>query len=216
MEQSFSSVSNPDQELQYIRGIMAESRKALAEDGKPYIMWGLIVALGMIDSYVSALLQTDLASGWVWMGLVLIGYVYIFYYMRKKKREAPRVKSFIDRLQGAIWTSVGSTIGLTVLLITIKASMNSGDLQISPFYICFFTALLTGIGYFLSGFALDIKWLRNIGYAWWALSIVMFWWSSIHVLGLYALAMICFQVVPGIILNRKYRELQHSGAVVGA
>jgi len=211
-----SSISSPNQELQYIRNIMAESRKALAEDGKPYIAWGLIVALGMINSYISALIQVDLASGWVWIGLVLLGYIYIFYYVRKKKKETPRVKSFIDRLQGAIWASVGSTIGLTVLLITIRASQNNGDVQISPFYICYFTAVLTGIGYFLSGFALDIKWLRNIGYVWWVLSIVMFMWPSIHVLGLYAGAMICFQVVPGIILNRKYREQQHTGAAQAA
>src|ERR1051326_788767 len=129
MESSISASSSANQELQYIRNIIAESRKSLAEDGKPYIMWGIIVALGMIDSYLSALMQVDLASGWVWIGLVLLGYVYIFYYVRKKKKETPRVKSFIDRLQGAIWAAVGSMIGLTVLLITLKASMNSGEMQ---------------------------------------------------------------------------------------
>ena len=216
METSISTLSSANQELQYIRNIIAESRKALAEDGKPYILWGIIVALGMLNSYVSVLLQTDLASGWGWIGLVLCGYAYMFYYVRKKKKETPRVKSFIDRLQGAIWFAVGSTIGLTVLMIMIKASMNNGDVQIHTFYICYFTAVLAGIGYFLSGYTLEIKWLQTIGYIWWALSIVMFWWSSIHVLGLYALAMICFQVVPGIVLNRKYREMQSTSAVVGA
>src|SRR6266545_6906548 len=112
-----SSISNPDQELQYIRGIIAESRKALAEDGKPYIVWGLIVALGMIVSYISALLNKDLYTGYVWIGLVLIGYAYIFYYVRMKKRRELRVKSFIDRLQGGIWAACGSVIGMSVALI---------------------------------------------------------------------------------------------------
>jgi hypothetical protein len=222
MEQPISLSSSADQELQYIRNVIAESRKSLAEDGKPYIVWGLIVAAGMTISYLEFLLQKNLYAGYFWLVLVLFGYINIFFSMRKKKRQTPRVKSFIDRLQGTIWGVCGSLIGLVIFLVMIGYSLpdysdkSYAVAKINPMYICFFTALLTGIGYFLSGAVLEIKWLRNIAFAWWAGAVLMFLWPTPHMLGIYALMMICFQVVPGIMLNRKYREMQQSGAAVGA
>ncbi|MDP4198513.1 MAG: hypothetical protein Q8922_00760 [Bacteroidota bacterium] len=201
----------PDQELAYIRKIMADSRRAFAEDGKPYVVWGLIVSIGMTVTYISALLDRDLYSGYVWIGLVLLGYANIFFYVRKKKREEPRVKSVLDRIQAAIWGAVGGSIGLVILLIFLGSMIDTGVSSISGLFICFITAILTGIGFFLSGIALDLKWLRNVGFAWWAGSIVMYLWPSVHILGLYALMMLLFQVVPGIALNHKYRaDLSHA------
>ena len=60
---AFSTSQDPSQELAFIRKIMAESRRALAEDGKPYIAWGIIVALGMTDTYLSALMNRDFYTG---------------------------------------------------------------------------------------------------------------------------------------------------------
>src|SRR5580692_12679480 len=92
----------PEDELQYIRKIIADSRAAFVEDGKPYIMWGLIVAIGMSFTYFSALTGRDIGVGWAWLVLILFGWGSIIYYMFQKRKQAKRVQSFVDRIQGAI------------------------------------------------------------------------------------------------------------------
>src|SRR5438477_7203588 len=105
-------LTRPDEELQYIRKIIAESRASFVEDGMPYIWWGLIVAIGMGITYLSVLTQRDLYDGYVWLALVLFGWGTIIYYMIKKKKQPEQVKSFVDRIQGAIWGACGSALGL--------------------------------------------------------------------------------------------------------
>lgn len=200
--------SNAHEELAYIRKIIDDSRIAFVEDGKPYIVWGVIVALGMTFTYICALMDRDLGTGYVWIGLTILGWVYIFMYARKKEKTT-RAKSIIDRVQGAVWGAVGSMIGFVIVLIFIGQALNIPDMPgIHPLYICFITAVLVGIGYFVSGVANDLKWLRNIALAWWIAAIPMYLWPSVHVLGLYAFMIVAFQVVPGIVLYRKYRKLQ--------
>ncbi|MDP4220575.1 MAG: hypothetical protein Q8916_15060 [Bacteroidota bacterium] len=198
----------PHEELAYIRKIIIESRAAFVEDGKPYILWGIIVALGMGLSYISAITETELYVGYIWIGLVLIGWGTIYYYVREKKKRAERARSFMDRIQGAIWGACGSAVGLTVLLISLFSSRASGDFPpIHQYHILFITSMILGIAYFLSGIANDLNWLRNIGYAWWAGAIVMFIWPSVHMLGLYALMIVVFQVIPGVILMKRYKKI---------
>ncbi len=200
------SQQSPDAELQYIRKIIADSRTAFVEDGKPYIIWGLIVAVGMGITYVSAYTQRDLYTGFVWMGLVLFGWATIIWYIIKKRRAPKRATSFMDRIQGAIWGACGGALGLGVLLIV--SYPHAADLpSIHPIYACFVSSLILGIAYFLSGIANDLNWLRNIGFAWWAGAVVMYVWPTIHVLGIYAAMLLLFQVVPGIILLRRYRRI---------
>src|SRR5947208_1137413 len=51
------------EELAFIRKIIAESRATFVEDGKPYIIWGILVALAMGMTYFSVLTQTELYVG---------------------------------------------------------------------------------------------------------------------------------------------------------
>jgi hypothetical protein len=196
----------PEDELQYIRKIIADSRAAFVEDGKPYIVWGLLVAIGMTITYISALTNHDLYTGFIWIGLTLLGYAYIIYYVRKKRKQEPRVRNVLDRIQGSIWGACGGTIGLVIIIIMGNSTVN-GTWIIAPLLLCFIVSAILGIAYFLSGVVNDLKWLRNVGFAWWAGSIIMCFWQSVHVLGLYALMMVLFQVIPGIILQRRYKRI---------
>jgi hypothetical protein len=208
MKNTFTSQQSlrPEDELQYIRKIIDDSRMAFVEDGMPYIWWGLIVAIGMGVNYISVLTQRDLYTGYIWIGLVLFGWGTIIYYIIQKRKQPARAKSFVDRIQGAIWGACGGALGLGVLLIICV--QHSGDTPpLYPIYTCFVASLILGIAYFLSGIANDLNWLRNIGFAWWTGAIAMYLWPTIHVLGIYAAMLILFQVVPGIILQRRYKRI---------
>ncbi|MEI8134647.1 MAG: hypothetical protein WCH46_06155 [bacterium] len=196
------------EELAFIKKIISESRESFVEDGKPYILWGVIVALGMTLTYISAMTQTELYVGYIWLGLSLLGWATIIYFVKDKKKKAARTRSFVDRIQGAIWGACGMAIGLTVVLIIVRDNMNINDVPpIHQYYICFITAIIIGIAYFLSGIANDLKWLSNIGYGWWAGAIVMILFPSVHILLLYAILIVLFHVVPGIILMKRYKAI---------
>jgi hypothetical protein len=202
------------EELAFIRKIITESRSTFVENGKPYILWGILIAIGMTMTYISVLTQTELYVGYIWIALTIIGWGTIIYYVRQKNRQAARSRSFIDRIQGSIWGACGAAIGLSVFLIILRDNMNPGDVApINQYYICFITSMIVGIAYFLSGIANDLKWLSNVGYVWWAGAVVMIMFPSVHVLLLYAVMLIFFQVVPGIILMKRYKRITTSTLV---
>ena len=204
----------PREELAYIRKIITESRTTFVEDGKPYILWGIIIAIGMTLTYISVITQTELYVGYIWIGLTIIGWATIIYYVREKKKKEARTRSFIDRIQGSIWGACGAAIGLSVFLIILGDNMRINDVPpIHQYYICFVTSIIIGIAYFLSGIANDLKWLSSVGYAWWAGAIVMILVPSVHNLLLYALMVIFFQVVPGIILMKRYKKITGSVSI---
>jgi hypothetical protein len=209
MENTYSA----QEELVYIRKIITESRQAFVEDGKPYILWGVIVAVCMTLTYISVLTQTELYVGYAWLGLSLLGVGYILYYSRQKEKSQ-RARSIVDRFQGAIWGACGSAIGLSVILVTVGANRSVTDVPpIHQYYICFISSMILGIAYFLSGIANDLKWLSKIGYAWWLGAIYMVIFPSVHVLGLYAAMIIVLQVVPGIILYNRYKKITKEAAI---
>jgi hypothetical protein len=162
-------------------------------------------------TYLSALTQRDLYSGFIWLGLVLYGWGTIIYYIIQKRKQPDRARSFMDRIQGSIWGACGGTLGLGLILILMFPHREEGP-SINPIYACYLTSLILGIAYFLSGVANDLKWLRNIGFAWWAGAIAMYLWPTVHVLGIYAAMLILFQVIPGIILQRRYKRITSEAA----
>ena len=206
---------SPDEELAFIRQIISDSRRSFSEDGKPYIVWGLLVAIGMTITYLSAVLDRDFYVGYIWMGLVLLGYGYILW-MMKQERAKKRTKNFVDRVQGAVWGACGSALGLGIFLCMVQINRGpDGVPPIHPYYACVISALILGIAYFLSGFTMEVKWLRNLGIVWWIGAVAMFAFASVHMLAVYAGMLICFQVIPGILLNRRYRQEQNAVAQGG-
>jgi hypothetical protein len=195
---------NPEQELAYIRKIINDSRTSAAEDGIPYIVWGVIVAIGMLANYFEVQYQVDLKAGYIWIALILGGWASTFWYVRRNKRD-PRPKSFTDKFQGAIWGACGSTIGMIVLVFAVHIT-TIGQSGINPLYTCSIASFILGIAYYLSGYTLEIRWLRYIGFAWWAGAIIQYYFVGIHVFLIYAAMLLLFQVIPGIILNRMYRR----------
>ncbi|HET6400263.1 MAG TPA: hypothetical protein VFH95_02600 [Candidatus Kapabacteria bacterium] len=209
-----STPSRPEEELQFIRKILDESRARFAQSGEPYIVWGLIIAIGMGVTYLSLILQRDLYTAYVWFALILFGWGSMIYFYRKRRKEEAGSKSIIDKIDTAVWTACGGSIGLLVIMFMLSDAINGYDpnlpnlAAINPLFICFLSAMIIGIAFFISGTVNQIPWLRNTAFAWWASSVTMMVFSSsIHVIGLYALMLILFQVVPGIILQRRYRRI---------
>lgn len=200
------TTTSAQDELAYIRKVMADSRAAVADDGKPSILWGILVALGMLYNYYEVVTDTTSISGWVWLSLSTLGWIYMIWYVKVKKKSN-KVQTYAGRITGAVWGAVGITIALFVTTTIISQSMDT-PFVLHPVYICAVTAMLLGIGYFVSGILYEIPWLKYVGIGWWAGSVYFMFFPGREMLLVYALMMIALQVVPGIMLLRKYKQAQ--------
>lgn len=198
----------PHDDLAYIRKLMADSRGQVADDGKPSIIWGIIVCLGLLYTYYEAVNDGPNLTGWIWMGLSVCGWIYMFWWVRRKKTKQP-MRTFAGRITGAIWGSVGISITLFVFA-TMASYWFERPVELHPIFIGYVISILLGIGYFVSGILYEIPWLRLVGIGWWATSLIYIFWPGVHSLLILAAAELVLQVIPGILLLRKYRSAQLS------
>lgn len=196
----------PQDDLAYIRKLMADSRGQVADDGKPSILWGIIVFLGLLYTYYEAVNDGPNLTGWIWMGLSVCGWIYMFGWVRRKVKQET-VRTFASRVTGAIWGSVGISISLFVFT-TMASYWLERPVELHPIFIAYVISILLGIGYFVSGILYEIPWLRWVGIGWWATSLIYIFWPGVHTLLIFAGAELVLQVLPGILLLRKYRSAQ--------
>lgn len=55
---------------------MEDSRKIIACDGKDYIVWGILVLIGLIGTYVSEMMKVYKYIAWLWIIVICIGWIY--------------------------------------------------------------------------------------------------------------------------------------------
>jgi hypothetical protein len=186
-------------EILEIKKIMTDSRRILVDDGKGFITWGMLVAVGLILSYLSVLKFIDWnITSIAWIVLIAGGWVYTYFQVRRERKHR-RVSTFAGKVAGSIWGAAGVT--MTIIGFAGSYSKLVPGMAISPLM-----ASVMGAAFFVSGVIYGDKLFRILGAAWWAGSIVMFFWRSPHTLLMFALMMIFMQVVPGMILYRKWKS----------
>lgn len=188
-----------EQELAEIKRIMADSRRIMVDDGSGFILWGSLVAVGLITSYLSVLQYISWQiTSIAWFVLIGAGWIITILQLRKEKKEKKAV-TFAGKVAGAIWGSAGVT--MTIIGFVGSYSGMVKGMGISPLMAC-----VMGAAFFVSGVVYNDKKFRYLGFAWWIGSLVMFFWHSPHTLLLFALMMIFMQVLPGFIMYRKWKE----------
>jgi hypothetical protein len=174
-------------EISQIKRIMEESRGILIDDGTGFIVWGFLISTGLTLSYLSSrqILEWTVSSV-AWILLIAAGWVYTLIQFRKEKKQSKAV-TFAGRVSGAIWGSAGIT--MTIIGFAGSYSGMIGGSAISPLMAC-----VIGLAYYVSGFG------------WWFGSVTMFFWRSPHTLLVFALMMLFMQVMPGIIMYKKWKK----------
>lgn len=186
-------------ELSVIRKIMEDSRKLNVDNGIHYIFWGVLVTLALLINYFMLLTKTAVSYiGFVWLVLMLLG-VIIDVIIGKRQYQKSKVDTFAGKLLASLWLASGISMFVFGFIGTITKAYN-------PVFICPIISTSLGISYFTSGAIQRINWLRNISMGWWIGGIFLFIFPSIHTLLIFALMLIFFQIIPGIILNKKSRQ----------
>lgn len=194
------------EELAFIRKVIADSRAAVADNGLDYIVWGLLVALGMFTSFIFYLTKLErIWGGWIYLILwiAVMGSGWAFSLIRHlTDRKEPRASTLGGRILKSLWLGCGAAI---MIFIFIGGPAHRVDP--SPAI-----AAVLGIGFFVSGTLLDFPLMRWSGALWWVASAGMFniWWHFPQLVFyeplIFGSLMILRQVIPGIILFRRWKQ----------
>lgn len=186
-------------ELSEIKRIMEDSRRIMVDDGTGFILWGSLVALGLISSYLSVLdyLEWKVTSI-AWFALIGLGWLITIFQFRREKKERKAV-TFAGKVAGAIWGSAGIT--MTIIGFVGSYTGLVKGMGISPLMACVLAA-----AFFVSGVIYNDKTFRYLSFGWWAGAMVMFFWYSPHTLLLFALMILFMQVLPGFIMYKKWKK----------
>jgi hypothetical protein len=188
-----------EQELVFIKKIMEDSHRATVINGRYYISWGIIVSVSLIITYTLLMLKLPENIGWMWLGAIGIGWILSFI-IGRRERSMMKARSHTGKIVASVWMGAGTA--MTILGFVGPASMVYNGMAICPIL-----ASVIGAAYFVSGTIYNLNWVKNLSYAWWTGSIAMFLLGmSYHNLLLFALMMIAFQIIPGLILNNKWKK----------
>ncbi len=199
------------EELAFIRKVMADSQTIIVDDGKPGIAWAIIVSIGMSVTYLVGLGVFEFDVSWLWIGLSVLGWGYISWYKSKKIKQ-DRMRTLAGKIIGSIWGACGFCIGLTITLVFVAPHV-SGEWVIHPVAITSIVSIMLGMAYFVTGVVYGKTWVRYISLGWWLGAIGMLLWPTVHVLGIYTVMLILFQLVPGIVLYRQSKQALSNGAI---
>lgn len=185
-------------EISMIKQIMDDSKKIVVDDGKGYIIWGILIVIGMLGTYFLILSGLYNYIGWLWIASIGAGWLYtlIKYAVGDHKKK---VQTFAGKILGAVWLSSG--ISMTIVGFVGTGSGSYGAYTISPLI-----SVILGIAYFVTGVIYGQPWVRNLSAGWWIGSIATFIWSGRNSLLLFAVLMILLQIIPGIILYSKFKK----------
>lgn len=186
-------------ELTEIKRIMADSRRIMVDDGIGFILWGTLVAAGLIATYLSVLgyIPWNITSI-AWFVLIGTGWIITILQYRNEDKKRKAV-TFAGKVAGAIWGSAGFT--MTIIGFIGSATGLVKGMGISPLMACVLAA-----AFFVSGVIYNDKTFRYLSFGWWAGAILMFFWHSPHTLLLFALMIIFMQVLPGFIMYKKWKK----------
>ncbi|MBL8018013.1 MAG: hypothetical protein JNK43_12130 [Ignavibacteria bacterium] len=193
-----------EHELALIRKIMQDSRNAVSDNGWHYIYWGTIVTVLLVVNYFMAINRVSgNTQGFMWF-VTMISASIIEGIIEKQREKKVRVKTFAGKLLNSLWAASGFCMFMLGFAGTITGAY-------SPLFIFPLISTVLGLAYFVSGAIQQIKWLRYISVCWWAGAALMFYYAGIHSMLVFAGMLVCFQVIPGVLLylrSKKQPELQ--------
>ncbi len=186
-------------ELQFIKKVIQDSQRIIADNGLGYIIWGIIITVGMLIGYAKFTMGWNLNYIWVWVILISLGWFISFWLYKRPNRKHYKVETFAGKVIGRLWFSFG--ISMTVIGFGSQlTNAIRGD------YISGVMAIILGSAYYLMSALNDLNWFKVIGVVWWIGGLVIFYFGGLASLLIMAILMIFGQIVPGIILYRKFKK----------
>ena len=193
-EEKFS----PEQSLQVIQSMIEKAKNQYSENGHLYLLWGWVVLVCSIAQFVLLKIVEYEKHYLVWM-VCWLAVIYQFFYLRKQQRQQ-RVKTYADRMIGFIWFS----FIILMMLVGFSLGYTTGEHYYKLFSPVFLA--MYGVPTFLSGISLQFRPLVIGGIGCWVLSVLAHFIPYEYQLLLLSAAMIIAWIIPGYMLQKKYKQ----------
>lgn len=186
------------EELKFIKKVIDDSKKVIIDNGTGYIMWGVLIVVGLLSTYFGILTKYYFAYSYNWIIVVATGWI-LSYFISKKNRASHTTRTFASKIIGSVWLAAGITLTLTGFVPYLSGA-------ISGIYISALMAAVLGIPYFISGVIYDRTWIMCLSIPWWIGSVIMFIYPGLYTLPMMAGMIFLFQIIPGIILYMQFKK----------
>lgn len=190
------------EDLEFIKNIMQDARRKIVDNGISMIVWGIIVVIGLLSTYVGIKFRYEFSYGWNWIVLIGSGWVFTIIHVLKRIKQ-PKNRTFASRVLGQLWFGCGVAMTILGFLGTYTGAYNG--VYVSPLL-----STILGISYVVTGFVQGKNWVSLLAFGWWIGAVIMFVWPFLYTLLLMSAMVVCFQIIPGIIFNREAKKLQLS------
>jgi hypothetical protein len=184
-------------ELLFIKKVIEDSRKIVVDNGMGFIVWGILITVGMLFGYIKFLLNLHFDYIWAWVVIIAAGWAFSFF--KYYKKTSCKVETFAGRITGTLWFSFGISMSIVGFGGYFTGAVR-GE------YISSMMAVMLGAAYYISSVLYGWKWFKSVGILWWCGGIVMFNIAGMEQFLIMSGLMIFGQVIPGIIIYRKYKS----------
>lgn len=183
---------NPNESLQLIQEMIANSRKKYQKNNFYYLMWGWLLLISGVAEYVLHYpLEYD--QSWiVWPIQGIVGGIISFIYGAKASKKA-QTTTALDRIFTGLWMSF-----VICLILMIVFTVMVFKTTPTPHVL-----LLTGLPTIVSGIALKFKPLIVGGGMFWAWGIVSFLIPFEYCSIIFSAAILTGYIIPGYLLKNK-------------
>ena len=193
-----ASTTNASDDLSFIRQVIQDGRRAIVLDATPFIVWGAVVVLGTFLERVCKAMDLSFNTIWLWLGLIGIGWVYsIKTWMVRRKRLG--AQTLADRALAAIWIGCWAAMTLVGFVGFFGKHLEGAGIAGS-------LAIIIGTGYFATAAVVNHGGVRILGVAWWLGGSLIYLWETPHFMLLFSAMIVLLQVVPGLLLQRRWKE----------
>ena len=186
------------EELTFIKKLMVDSQKIVVDNGKQYILWSVLVVIGIVVKYLLDALGNPFNPAWLWIVVIGIGW-FLSFLLKRSTYSALRVKTVTQKILESVWTGCGVAIPILALIGYFSGAIQSW--AISPT-----VATLFGSAFFVIGTISNHTWVRSSAFAWWGGAIFMFLAPGEYSVAMLGGMFIVLQLVPGIIMYRKWKS----------
>lgn len=197
-----TSTRDASDDLSFIRQVIQDGRRAIVLDATPFIVWGALVVLGTFLEWVCKATDLSFDTIWLWLGLIAIGWVYsIERWMARRKRLG--AQTLADRALAAIWVGCWTAMTLVGFVGFFGDHLEEAGIAGS-------LAIIIGTGYFATAAVVNHPGVRILGVAWWLGGCLIYLWETPHFMVLFSVMIVLLQVVPGVLLQRRWKEAASS------
>jgi len=187
------------EEIRLIKAMLEKTKRATIESGTLFIVWGVLIALGLIGNYVLAYFKMYDWEWLNWVAITVIGWAYSVIYGIRKEREGP-VRSYVQTAARHLYIACGAGFLLVGIALPALGVYSYEAIMI-------LISVVSGVLFFVMGGIYEWPILRWFGLVWWLGALGMSFIKGVNRRTLiFTILFIACYLVPSFILRSKYKK----------